>query len=383
MRRRDALAAGGTIVGTLSVLPTVLTGGCLDFETLRREDAWRELVVDPPAGIYVPPKIDAMLEYGSKTESGLDITLSAMRPHSFWTVAGTERARADLRSHHTLHLMAAVRDAESGVAVPTAVTTRIEHADSGDGTDSSDATDTANTAADTVDQRTLWPMLSQRMGVHYGDNVSLPGEGTYEATVRVDPPTAYLADEFADRLDQPVTTTIEFEYDPTAIDALERTLLDDGEGRGERGALESMGHAPEPVSPTSSAVAHSATGDDIVVTLGRVDGSDGAQGDSAAAADTQLTIGVRTRYNRYPVPFAGLSVESVSDGDGQHTAEAYEAIDPDRGHHYRAEFEAGVLESADELAVTLDVPPQVALHEGYETAFGAERVVLPASLPEL
>ncbi|ELY94934.1 hypothetical protein C482_17713 [Natrialba chahannaoensis JCM 10990] len=380
MRRRDALAAGGSLVGTLS---TMLTAGCLDFETLRREDAWRELIVDPPGGIYVPPKIDGILEYDSETESGLEISLSAMRPHSFWTGAGTERARADLRSHHTLHLMASVRDAESEVAVPTTVTTRIEHADSGDSTDSPDATDTANTAADTVDQRTPWPMRSQRMGFHYGDNISLPGEGTYKATIRLDPPTIHLADEFADRIDQPVTITIQFEYNPAAIDVLERTLLDEGEGRGERRALEFMGHASEPVSPTSSAVAHSATGDDIVVTLGRADVSDGAQVSSEATEDTQLAIGVRTRYNRYPVPFAGLSVESVRDGGRQYITEAQETIDPDRGHHYRAGFEEGILESADELAVSLDVPPQVALHEGYETAFGAERVVLPASLPAL
>ncbi|ADD06010.1 beta-galactosidase precursor [Natrialba magadii ATCC 43099] len=47
MRRRDALAAGGALVGSLSVLPTALTAGCLDRQTLRREDAWRELVVYP------------------------------------------------------------------------------------------------------------------------------------------------------------------------------------------------------------------------------------------------------------------------------------------------------------------------------------------------
>ncbi|GAB7018255.1 hypothetical protein [Halostagnicola bangensis] len=111
MRRRKLLAACGCgVLGTS-------TAGCL--ESLRREDAWRELVVDPPAGIYVPPKIDEMTTDGLETADEYAVALFATRPHSFWTVTGDEQSRADLRSDHAIHLMASVWDEETEMVLPT------------------------------------------------------------------------------------------------------------------------------------------------------------------------------------------------------------------------------------------------------------------------
>jgi hypothetical protein len=47
--------------------------------------------------------------------------------------------------------------------------------------------------------------------------------------------------------------------------------------------------------------------------------------------------------------------------------ELLRTLDPDLGYHYGAVLES--VRSGDELPITIDTPPQVARHEGYETAF--------------
>jgi hypothetical protein len=42
-------------------------------------------------------------------------------------------------------------------------------------------------------------------------------------------------------------------------------------------------------------------------------------------------------------------------------------VDPDLGYHYGAPVSEA--KSGDRLTVTVDAPPQLARHEGYETAF--------------
>ncbi|MFC4436959.1 MULTISPECIES: iron transporter [Natrialbaceae] len=337
MRRRDALAAGGLVLS--------LSAGCL--ETLEREDAWRELVVDPPEGVYVPPKVDGMTAYGTATVDGRTVSLAATRPHSFWTVSGTERARADVRDYHAVHLMASVHDAETGIVVPTSVTTTIRR------------------RGEPVDERTLWPMLSQRMGFHYGDNVPLDGDGRYVATVRVEPTSAAVPDAAADRLASATAVDLEFEYDADEIETLERRLIDADEGRGDAGAVEPMDDAGEDdrLETVADAWIGSATGGDVEFACGVIDAS-GTDDDNDV-----LAVAPRTRYNRYPLPFASLSITVDRDETSVRSGSLRERLDAALGHHYGAAIEREVLERADEITVSVDAPPQVSRHEGYETAF--------------
>ncbi|WP_323171224.1 iron transporter [Natrialba sp. PRR66] len=356
MRRRDALAAGG------SALSVSLTAGCL--ETLRREDAWRELVVDPPDGVYVPPHVDEMLPYARTTAARRELSLLGSRPHSFWTVAGAERSRADVRSRHALHLMVVVRDAETGVIHPAPVTVRIRSGGTSDD-------------GEQIDQRDLWPMLSQRMGPHYGDNVSLDGDGTYTATIRVGPtsadPIGSLAGDFGT-----TTVDLEFEYEAAAIDALERRLIDADEGRGESDALEPMGdhdgdargrdHGSAELAFDHEGATRlgSETSDDIVYVAALV------EDDARTAAETDvpaLAVTARTAYNRYALPFASLTATISTDGDRIAGESLDGTIGPRHGHHYRTPVDPDTLERGDTLSIGLETPPQMARHEGYETAF--------------
>lgn len=355
MRRRDALAAGGLVLS--------LSPGCL--ETLEREDVWRELVVDPPEGVYVPPKVDDMVSYGTATADGRTISLAATRPHSFWTVTGTDRARADVRDRHSIHLMASVHDAEAGIVVPASVTTTIRSRD------------------EPVDERTLWPMLSQRMGFHYGDNVSLEGDGRYVVSVRIEPTSADVASSLDDPLETATTVDLEFDHVADEIEGLGRRLIDADEGRGDAGAVEPMsgagdgdhdhdenenhdhdadGHGPgENLETVVDSRIGSTTSGDLEFSLGVLDEDD--------ADDAVLAVVPRTQYNRYPVPFASLSIAVRRGGTTEDRDSLRERLDAELGHHYGTTIERGTLEEADELAVVVDAPPQVSRHEGYETAF--------------
>ncbi|MDQ2049149.1 iron transporter [Natronolimnohabitans sp. A-GB9] len=345
MRRRAALAAGGSLLVGLSA-------GCLDLERLRREDAWRELVVDPPDGAYVPSHADEMVTYGMATEAGREITLAATRPHSFWVVADGERNRADVRSRHAVHLMVDVRDAETGQFLPAPVTTTLE-----------------TRAGDWSDDRSLWPMLSQQMGAHYGDNVPLDGDGAYVATVEVGTTGADVLGEGAADLVDPATAELEFEYESDEIEELERRLIDEDEGRGEPGALEPMAHDTDDHDEfdherAASTRIGTATADDVEYTatlVGRDDRSD--------AAESELAMTARTAYNAYPLPFASLSAAVSRAGERIAGGALRETIGPELGHHYRTAVDPSVLERGDELTISVESPPQLSRHEGYENAF--------------
>ncbi|WP_121742675.1 iron transporter [Natronorubrum halophilum] len=345
MRRRTVLAAGGCLLSAASA-------GCL--ETLRREDAWRELVVDPPDEVYVPPHADGMVTYGTATADGREIALLASRPHSFWPVAGDERSRADIRSRHALHLMVDVRDTETGAIIPSPVTAAIRRRDG------------AAEDGGLVDRRSLWPMLSQRMGPHYGDNVPLEGDGTYSATIRIGATSADAVGALADGLEEPTTVDLEFEYEAAEIEGLERRLIDEDEGRGDPDALEPMadrgGERVESAFDGERVTrVGSETNDGIVSTAAFVE--------SDRNGTAALVVALRTAHNRYPLPFASLSATVSRAGEGIAGGSLQETIDPRYGHHYRTSIDPGDFERGDELSITLETPPQLARHEGYETAF--------------
>ena len=362
--RREALERGLRGLGAVGVLGgAAALAGCADsLEGLEREDAWRRLVVDPPEGVYVPPKRDEMIRYGTATVDGREVSLLATRPHSFWTVSGRERSRADVRSEHALHLMVRVRDAETNAVVPAAVAVDVRR------------------AGERVDRRTLWPMLSQRMGFHYGDNVALADDGTYDVAVRVGSVDCRATGAFADRLERPATAEFDLEYDAAEIESLDRTLLDADEGRGEPGALEPTGSSrdddrsrPAAVAPPIESLPGErlgvATAGDVVLPATTLDGF------RSVADGAYLAAFPRTAYNDYRLPFASLSIVGRRDGGRLLEASLRETVDPDLGHHYGAAVDGDVvadasdLEPIDDLSIALETPPQVARHEGYETAF--------------
>jgi hypothetical protein len=350
VQRRDVLRSATAILGGASL------AGCLDaFES---ESAWRDLVIDRPDEIYVPSKADGMLVWDRAGAEGYSLALSTTRPHRFWTVSGRETNQIAMREAHSAHLMVSAWEPDSRRLIPAEVLLSIER------------------GREHVLDRTLWPMLSQRMGVHYGDNVALPEPGRYRATARVVPLTVASLGGFEGG-SEPATLEFEFDYDPAEIEGLDLTILEESR-RGRPGAVEPMvhdhghddhgnhgdhggahdGHPPIPTAPPPEAFP------DVI--------DDREAGDYrlvVATADREggryLIVSPRTRYNGFPLPFASLSV-GIDRGSGTERTALREATHPEWGLHYGAPVDS--LSGAD-LAVRVEAPPQIARHEGYETAF--------------
>jgi len=190
MRRREfLLAAAGT--------PFV--SGCMALEAYREPPACQatEIVDNPPEGtVYMPTHRDGMVMLGSDTAGGYKVSFSYTYPHQFWTVTGDRAEFVDLADGDDAHLMATVRDAETGVPLPVDTGASLEILDGGE----------------TVFERGPWTMVSQTMGFHLGDNVPFDGDGEYVARLSLGEPDARLTGSFGGRFEEGGTAEVEFEY---------------------------------------------------------------------------------------------------------------------------------------------------------------------------
>ena len=347
MFRREFLATG-------SALGIAALAGCGSLES-------RAIDIPPvldnrPDAIYVPGHVEGMNMVGIETTGEYDVALSYSYPHRFWTVTGTDVERTSTEEADSVHLMATVWDAETGMILPE-VGVAIEITQDGS----------------LVSEETVYAMLSQPMGVHHGANFAGLEDGeNYEVAVRVGATASRRTGAFAGRFDEPATATFEFTFDQETMGEIRFDRLDRG---GERDALEPMpmGAVPTGVAPdpddlpgeTSRAMAG-----DIRYVATVVDPPAGVEDEGP-----YLALSPRTRYNGYYLSRMGVSVSLEGNGEPATEETLTRAIDPELGYHYGTtlprEGEQGETASRerDELSITVETPPQVARHEGYETAF--------------
>jgi len=333
-------AAGAASVGL---------AGCSGlFET--RSTRAPPLVENRPDAVYVPSHVEGMQMAGTGTAGPYRVALSYSYPHRFWLVTGTDVQRVDIESDDTVHLMVTVWDAETGVVLPTSSV-------------SVEVTKDGETAFD----RPPWPMLSQNMGVHLGDNAALPGDGAYTATVDVDPLGTRATGDFAGRFDDAATAEVDFEFSQSTLEQVPFRMLDDR--KGERGAVDPMAMEMVPSSRLPAAdelpgrlLGDAESGDGRFVATALPAPPAGVDGSGA-----YLAVSARTPHNRYPLPFMGVSGRVVRAGDTAFDGPLAGTLDPDLGYHYGATVES--IDSGDVLGLEFGAPPQVARHEGYETAF--------------
>jgi hypothetical protein len=344
MRRRDLLgAAGGAALGGLA--------GCMDALGFDTRSARAPPLPDyRPDAVYTPTHVEGMEMAGRQSEGAYECALTYTFPHRFWLVTGDRREKVAIQPDDTVHLMPVVWDAETGI-VPSDVNPQLSVTRDGE----------------TVAQLAPWPMLSQPMGFHFGDNVALSGDGTYRVEVSVGEPSARRTGSLADR--GSATFAFDLDFQQSTLDAISYRDIP-AEEEGTEGAVEPMGMGglPSTQAPAADAlpgtVRGTATSGDarfVVTTLADATPFGGGED------ETYLAVSPRTPYNRYVLPLASLSAtlrrggEPVADGPLRAT------LDPDLRHHYGMVVPA--VESGDDLAITVDAPPQAARHEGYETAF--------------
>ena len=139
-----------------------------------------------------------MQQLGVADWQGMKITADAMTPVPFLIYNGTAMQEVKPPKNVSFHLMVLLNDAQTGVVIPYA---------------SVWATITKGSATPFDDR--LWPMISRYMGPHYGDDVSLPGSGTYKLTLLVSPPVSARHVEYQNVWLKPHQVTFTFHWAAT------------------------------------------------------------------------------------------------------------------------------------------------------------------------
>ncbi|WP_348610762.1 iron transporter [Halobaculum rarum] len=359
MDRRTFLrsaAAAGAVAGAGGL------SGCLGFELSSSDGIAGEppLVEDRPDGVYLPSHVEGMTMAGMGEAGDYRVGVFYSYAHRFWNVNGESVERTDVGSDDDVHLMASVWDPETGTVLPeTGVSIEISR----DGS--------------LVSQEVIYPMLSQPMGTHYGGNFGLDGDGTYTVTVSVGGVRTRRTGAFRDRFEEPADIPVEMGYSQSERDEIPfRTL----ENAGERDAVDPMemetmpdATAP-PVEELPGMVLGEVNSNDAVLVATVLEESPGG----IDADGPYLAVSARTPYNRMLIPAMGLEGTLSRDGEDAFSGELTRTLDPDLSYHYGAALGDASVESGDELTLTPTVWPQIARHEGYETAFGA----LMGGMPE-
>jgi hypothetical protein len=127
----------------------------------------------------------------------MKILATAMTPVPFVVFNGTEEQTLTPPTGSSFHLMVNLDDARTGVPIPYAtVWARISR------------------GGKLVYNERQYPMISEYMGPHYGDNVVLPGAGRYQLNVLVTPPIAARHIEYKRIWLKPHTVNMTFDWTP-------------------------------------------------------------------------------------------------------------------------------------------------------------------------
>jgi|HubBroStandDraft_6_1064221.scaffolds.fasta_scaffold687366_2 hypothetical protein len=135
---------------------------------------------------------------GTAIWQGMKITAQAMTAVPFVVYNGTSE-HVVKPGDASLHLMVMLNDADTDVPIPYA---------------SVWATITENGKV-VFDER-QWPMISRYMGPHYGNDVVLPGAGTYKLSLLVSPPVSARHVEYQGVWLKPHRVTFTFPWKPTS-----------------------------------------------------------------------------------------------------------------------------------------------------------------------
>ncbi|MFC7229471.1 iron transporter [Salinirubellus salinus] len=344
MRRRTYLTG-------LAGAGAAALAGCSGIVETRAIPSSPPVLSNRPSAVYFPTHVEGMSMSGMGKSGEYQFGLMYSYPHRFWNVNGTSTSMTEIQEDDDVHLMASVWDPETGTVLPdTGLTIEISR------------------GGELVSEEVIYPMLSQPMGFHYGANFGLDGDGTYTVTVSVGGVNTRRVGGFEGRFADPASADIAFEYAQSARDEIlfERTMDRAGEAAA-RPPME-MGMMPLSVLPEADDLpgttrGETSTGDATLVVQSLDTVPSGVDGEGAQ----YLYVSARTPYNRMVVPAMGLEGTLTRDGETVFEGELTRTLHPEAKYHYGAAVPS--VESGDTLGLSVTVPPQVARHEGYETAF--------------
>jgi uncharacterized protein involved in high-affinity Fe2+ transport len=136
---------------------------------------------------------------GTADWQGMKITAMAMTAVPFDIYNGTTMQEVKPPKNVSFHLMVLLNDAQTGVVIPYASVWA-----------------TITEGSKTPFDESLWPMISRYMGPHYGNNVVLPGSGTYHLSLLVSPPVSARHVEYQDVWLKPHRVNLTFHWKQTS-----------------------------------------------------------------------------------------------------------------------------------------------------------------------
>ena len=364
---------------------------------------------DPPDATYIPTHFEAMRHLDPIQAGEFEVEPMITYPHQFWNVTGSEVVSAEPGTDDDVHLMVAVRDPETGTVLPAETGLELNVGREGE----------------SKTPHAPWPMISQEMGFHIGDNVPLGEDGTYEVEVRVGSIDARLTGEFAGRFDEPGRGSFTFEFDQAFREevigdihyldeehwgrhgALANHMAgghgdhgddghnhgdddhnhgdddhnhgDDGHGHDHRGEERwsvgeghhrfgtyqrgpDEGEVPLAADLPGQLIGESVIADAIYPATVVDRGSRFVEDD-----EFYLAVSPRTPYNRLMLPSMALGYAIERDEEVVDEGTLQDTLDHEVGYHYGTAVDE--LSGGETLSVTVETIPNVSRHAGYDTAF--------------
>jgi len=133
---------------------------------------------------------------GTSTWEGMKITAQAMTAVPFVVYNGTSE-RMVKPGKASFHLMVFLNDAHTGVVIPYASVWA-----------------TIRKQGHVVFDQRQWPMLARYMGPHYGNDVTVPGPGTYQLSLLISPPVSARHIEYQHVWMHPHQVSFTFHWHP-------------------------------------------------------------------------------------------------------------------------------------------------------------------------
>jgi hypothetical protein len=130
---------------------------------------------------------------------GMKVSARAMTAVPFVIFNGTHEQTVKPPKDTSFHLMVMLNDAHTNVAIPYAGVWA-----------------TIRKSGKVVYDERQWPMLSEYMGPHYGNNVSLPGAGHYQLSLLISPPVSARHIEYKDVWLHPHRVNVSFDWKPSS-----------------------------------------------------------------------------------------------------------------------------------------------------------------------
>jgi uncharacterized protein involved in high-affinity Fe2+ transport len=126
---------------------------------------------------------------------GMKVSARAMTAVPFVVFNGTKEQMVKPPKDASFHLMVMLNDAHSGYPIPYAGVWATIRRD----------------GKIVYDER-QWPMISEYMGPHYGNNVALPGKGTYQLSLLISPPVSARHVEYENVWLKPHRVNVSFNW---------------------------------------------------------------------------------------------------------------------------------------------------------------------------